>query len=148
MEYKIIDAEPRHLQQLAEIEKECFSMPMSMENLKSQLPDNMHRFILAESPDGQVLGYVGMMFVLDEGYISNVAVKSQYRKNHIGSALIEELIKIGRELELSFISLEVRASNAPAQALYRKFGFENAGYRKNYYDFPKEDAIIMTKFKK
>ena len=119
-----------------------------MENLKSQLPDNMHRFILAESPDGQVLGYVGMMFVLDEGYISNVAVKSQYRKNHIGSALIEELIKIGRELELSFISLEVRASNAPAQALYRKFGFENAGYRKNYYDFPKEDAIIMTKFKK
>ena len=148
MEYKIIDAETRHLQQLAEIEKECFSMPMSMENLKSQLPDNMHRFILAESPDGQVLGYVGMMFVLDEGYISNVAVKSQYRKNHIGSALIEELIKIGRELELSFISLEVRVSNAPAQALYRKFGFENAGCRKNYYDFPKEDAIIMTKFKK
>lgn len=148
MEYRITDAEIRHIEQLEEIEKSCFSMPMTPEQLEKQLPDKMHQFLVAESDGGEVLGYVGMMYVLDEGYISNVAVKSQYRRLHIGAALIEELIKRSEELELSFLTLEVRKSNMPAQGLYRKFGFEEVGVRKNYYDFPKEDAIIMTKFKK
>ena len=148
MDYRIKDAEMLHIPQIEELEKDCFSMPMNAQQIESQLPGKMHEFLLAESDSGEVLGYVGMMYVLDEGYISNVAVKSEYRKNHIGSALISELIKRGEALELSFISLEVRAGNAAAQGLYRKFGFAEAGKRKNYYDFPKEDAIIMTKFMK
>ena len=148
MEFTITDAEERHIPQIEEIEKSCFSMPMNFQQIKSQLKDKMHEFIIAESPEGEVLGYVGMMYVLDEGYISNVAVKKKYRRNHIGEAVIEELIKRGEALELAFISLEVRTGNMPAQGLYTKFGFENAGRRKNYYDFPKEDAIIMTKFMK
>ena len=148
MEYKITNAKKRHIAQLEELEKVCFSMPWTAEQLEGQLPDKNHQFIVAESSEGEILGYVGMMYVIDEGYISNVAVKPEYRRLHIAQALIEELLNRGEKLGLSFISLEVRQSNDAARALYSKLGFEAAGLRKNYYDLPKEDAIIMTKFKK
>ena len=95
-----------------------------------------------------VLGYVGMMFVLDEGYISNVAVSPEHRRQGIASALIGELLRRAEELRLSFVTLEVRESNAPAIALYERFGFAPVGRRKGYYDAPKEDAILMTRFLK
>ena len=147
MGYIIINAEEKHLEQLEQLEKQCFSMPWSIDFLKSQLPDDRHEFIVAV--DGEtVLGYVGMMFVLDEGYISNVAVMPEYRRQGIADALIEELSAVCKRHELSFVTLEVRQSNAPAIALYDKHGFSPVGIRKNYYDFPTEDAILMTTFLK
>ena len=146
MEYRICDAELCHIPQLEALERCCFSMPWTAEQLKSQLKDPQHEFIAAVSGDGRVLGYVGMMYVLDEGYISNVAVDPDYRRQGIADALIDRLVGLCRMHGLSFVTREVRAGNEPAIALYRKHGFDPVGLRKNYYDRPKEDAVLMTKY--
>ena len=146
MRYEIVNAELRHLEQLLQIENRCFSVPFTREQLLSQMPDSMHVFIAAEAENGDVLGYVGMMYVLDEGYISNVAVSPDYRRTGIADALITRLLQIAKELELSFVTLEVRESNAPAISLYEKNGFSPVGKRKNYYTLPAEDAILMTSY--
>ena len=146
MEYAIRDVGPDDISQIVEVEKRCFSLPWTAEQLAGQIKDAQHEFIAAISPDGTVLGYVGMMYVLDEGYISNVATDLPWRRQGIADALIGRLCAICEGLRLSFVSLEVRAGNVPAIALYEKHGFARAGLRKNYYERPREDAIIMTKF--
>ena len=143
MEFRIVDVSAEHIRQIEEIERDCFSRPWTAEQLKSQRRDEQHEFIAAVS-DGRVLGYVGLMYVLDEGYISNVAVHPDARRQGIGDALIDVLAAKAAELELAFLTLEVRESNAPAIALYAKHGFHPVGKRKNYYDAPKEDAVLMT----
>lgn len=147
MQYRITDIEEKHIEQIKDLEKKCFSVPWTDEQLRAQLPDKMHVFLIAESNE-KALGYVGMMHVLDEGYISNVAVDPEYRRNGIADALINELTERAKELELSFVTLEVRESNEPAKALYKKHGFSEVGLRKNYYSFPTENAILMTTFLK
>ena len=146
MDYTVCDVLPEHVPQIAQLEKRCFSMPWTEEMLNSQLKDDRHEFIAALDASGKIIGYVGMMYVLDEGYISNVAVSPEYRRMGIGDKLIEALCEICRGHDLAFVSLEVRAGNAPAVALYKKHGFTKAGVRKNYYEQPREDALIMTKF--
>ena len=146
MEYSVCDVRPEHIPQIEELEKRCFSMPWPAELLKSQLKDAQHEFIAALDAEGKVLGYVGMMYVLDEGYISNVAVAPEQRRRGIGDALIRELLRRCEAHNLAFVTLEVREHNEPAIALYRKHGFERVGMRKNYYEAPVENAILMTKF--
>ena len=143
MEFRIVDVSAEHIPQIEEIERECFSRPWTAEQLSGQMRDAQHEFIAAVD-DGRVLGYVGLMYVLDEGYISNVAVHPEARRQGIGDALIDALAAKAEELELAFLTLEVRESNAPAIALYAKHGFHPVGKRKNYYDAPKEDAVLMT----
>ena len=130
---------------LSKLEKLCFSVPWTRAQLISQLPDENHDFIVMEA-DGEAIAYVGMMYVLDEGYISNVAVSPAYRRQGIADKLISQLLKSAEDKELTFVTLEVRQSNIPAISLYEKNGFIKVGQRKNYYDLPKEDAILMTKF--
>ena len=89
-----------------------------------------------------------MQTVLDEGYIGNVAVRPAFRRRGIADALLDALETLGRERELSFLTLEVRAGNAPAIALYEKNGYAQTGRRPGYYDHPKEDAILMTYYLK
>ena len=148
MHFEIADVSLEHIAEINELEKLCFSLPWSRQALISQLPDDMHMFIAAIGDDGQVLGYVGMMYVLDEGYISNVAVSPEHRRLGIADALINALIDRANEKDLSFVTLEVRKSNAPAIELYIKNGFSEVGLRKNYYTKPTEDAILMTRFLK
>ena len=143
MEFSIVDVSVEHIPQIEEIERKCFSRPWTAEQLKSQMRDAQHEFIGAVSDSG-VLGYVGLMYVLDEGYISNVAVRPEARRQGIGDALIDALAEKAKALKLAFLTLEVRESNAPAIALYAKHGFHPVGKRKNYYDAPKEDAVLMT----
>ena len=140
----ICDAAPEHIDRLEELERACFSTPWTAEQLKSQLPDDMHCFLVALE-EGKPVGYVGMMHVLDEGYISNVAVAPETRRQGVGDGLINALLERAEELGLAFVTLEVRSGNNPAIGLYEKHGFEKVGLRKNYYDLPKEDAILMTK---
>lgn len=148
MQYRIVDAELRHIDAVESIEKQCFSMPWSRNSLISQLPDDMHMFLVAENAQGTAIGYVGIMYVLDEGYISNVAVAPEYRRLGIADALIKTLVSKSEEKMLSFVTLEVRESNAPAIELYSKNGFSQVGLRKNYYEKPTENAILMTRFLK
>ena len=122
MEFRIVDVSAEHIRQIEEIERDCFSRPWTAEQLKIQMRDAQHEFIAAVS-DGRVLGYVGLMYVLDEGYISNVAVHPDARRQGIGDTLIDALAAKAAELELAFLTLEVRESNAPAIALYAKHGF-------------------------
>lgn len=145
MDYAILDAAARHLPQVERLEQRCFSVPWTEAQLRAQLPDDRHVFLVAER-GGEVQGYVGLMHVLDEGYISNVAVSPDCRRQGIGAALIAELTRRAGRLELSFLTLEARASNAPAIRLYEKMGFRQVGRRKNYYQRPEEDAILMTLF--
>lgn len=146
MAYTVCDVTAAHIPQIEALERQCFSMPWTAELLQSQMKGSQHEFIAAVSPEGNVLGYVGMMYVLDEGYISNVAVSPEHRRQGIADKLIDRLCKICEGLNLSFVTLEVRAGNAPAIALYEKHGFRRVGLRKNYYERPKEDALLMTKF--
>lgn len=148
MHFEIADVSLEHIAEINELEKLCFSLPWSRQALISQLPDDMHMFIAAIGDDGQVLGYVGMMYVLDEGYISNVAVSPEHRRLGIADTLINALIDRANEKDLSFVTLEVRKSNVPAIELYIKNGFSEVGLRKNYYTKPTEDAILMTRFLK
>ena len=147
MEYNIRNAEASDISQLAEIENQCFSVPWTEEQLSHYLPDKMHMLILADSGE-KVLGYVGLMYVIDEGYISNVAVRPEARRKGIADALINELIAKANREELSFVTLEVRAGNEAAKALYKKHGFIEVGRSKNHYSLPTEDAIFMTRYLK
>ena len=148
MARRIEDVREQELEQIEKIEKACFSLPWTVEQLRSQLKDSQHEFIAAKDDEGRVLGYVGMMYVLDEGYISNLAVAPEARRQGISDELIGELMRRSRFLGLAFVTLEVRCGNAAAIALYKKHGFVPVGRRKNYYDFPREDAILMTHFLK
>ena len=145
MDYQILDAEASMLSQIECLERQCFSMPWTKEQLQSQLKDERHEFLAALDPEGKLLGYVGMIFVLDEGYISNVAVEPECRLQGVGDALIDALLARCEKHALAFVTLEVREGNLPAQALYAKHGFVPVGRRKGYYERPKEDAILMTK---
>lgn len=143
----VVDATEAMVPAIAAIEQECFSDPWTQQAIQSQLTGPNHIFLAAA--DGEtVAGYVGLMYVIDEGYIANVAVTADYRRQHIADLLIAELVRRGQELHLAFLTLEVRASNEPAQALYRKHGFEVVGLRKRYYEKPREDALLMTLYLK
>jgi len=142
---ELIDAAERWLPAIAALERQCFSDPWSVEMLRSELPDDSHEFLLAVEGE-ELLGYVGLMTVLDEGYLSNVAVSPAYRRQGMAEALLTALLARARARKLSFVTLEVRAGNTPAQALYRKLGFQEVGVRRAYYEHPKEDAVLMTLF--
>ena len=139
----IVVMQERHLAALAEIERACFHAPWSENMLREELGKGI--FLVAEQ-DGRTAGYVGCQTVLDEGYITNVAVSPDYRRQGIARALIEALLAKARENGLAFVTLEVRESNLAARRLYEKNGFEIVGKRKNYYEKPAEDAILMSKF--
>ena len=145
MNYKLTPMTIEHIPQIAALERACFSRPWSEESLQGELWNDSAVVIVAEGEDGAVLGYAGLQTVLDEGYINNVAVDEQYRRQGIADELIAAFVRFG-QAKLAFLTLEVRASNAPAIALYAKHGFVEVGRRKNYYDDPKEDALLMTLF--
>ena len=141
----ITDVKPQHLDEIQEIENACFSLPWHRCALEKQMCADNCVFLAALDESGAVMGYIGLMYVLDEGYISNVAVSPQYRRHGVADALIEALIERTKDF-LAFMTLEVRESNHAAKYLYTKHGFETVGKRKNYYDRPKEDALLMTLF--
>ena len=144
MEYNIVPMDRSHIQAIAALERECFSTPWSEAMLEEVLFDPQASFIVAEAEDGGLLGYAGLQVVLDEGYIDNIAVEPDARRHGVADELLDVFCRFGAA-HLSFLTLEVRASNAPAIALYRKHGFAEEGRRKNYYTKPTEDALIMTR---
>ena len=85
--------------------------------------------------------------MLDEGYIGNVAVRPAFRRRGVADALLDALDTRASERGLAFLTLEVRAGDEPAIALYRKHGYLRVGLRPGYYADPREDAILMTKEK-
>ena len=141
----VVPMQERHLAALAEIEKVCFPAPWSADMLREELGKGL--FLVAER-DGVAVGYVGCQTVLDEGYITNVAVSPDCRRQGVGRALIGTLVSHAGAQGLAFVTLEARTSNMPAIALYENAGFQKVGVRKNFYTAPVEDALLMTFFLK
>lgn len=133
-----------HIPELAELERRCFSLPRSAAQLSEELSSPSAVFVTALC-GGTVAGYAGLHHVLDEGYVDDVAVFEAFRRKGVGRTLMQALEDRARALGLSFLSLEVRVSNAPAIALYASLGYEAVGRRRNFYERPVEDALIYTK---
>ena len=123
---RIVPMTADHLDEVAELERICFTTPWSRNMLAEELDNYLSAFLVALDDQDHVVGYAGLQAVLDEGYITNVAVRPDCRKQGVAGK-------------------EVRASNYDAIALYGSRGFRSVGRRKNYYEHPREDAIIMTK---
>ena len=133
----------QHIPRVAELETQCFSTPWSENALSEELSNNFARFVVALS-NGEIVGYIGSHNVLGEVYITNVAVSPSCRRQGVGNTLITHLLNICETEEADFVTLEVRESNEGAIALYENAGFNNVGTRKNFYENPREDAILMT----
>ena len=136
-------ANERDLGWIESLERECFSLPWTREQLEHQI-NGSGSLLLVACCGGEPAGYMGLDFVLDEGYVTNVCTAPAFRRRGVASALIDGVTARGRELGLSFITLEARVSNAAARSLYAGKGFVEAGIRPGYYERPKEDAVIMT----
>ena len=141
---KIIEAVEQIVQELESIETECFSSPLTPEQI-SRLIREEHTHWFAVWEDAALAGYVWVQTILDEGYIGNVAVRRTSRRQGAGDMLLDTLDSLAKEENLRFLTLEVRAGNLPALALYEKHGYRRTGERKGYYTEPREDAVLMTK---
>ena len=142
---RIVPMTADHLDEVAELERICFTTPWSRNMLAEELDNYLSAFLVALDDNGKVAGYAGLQAVLDEGYITNVAVRPDCRKQGVASKLLQVFLDFAQANHLAFLTLEVRETNAPAIALYEKLGFEPVGRRKNYYRQLHEDALLMTR---
>lgn len=132
-----------NLEQIAQIEQQCFSTPWSKKNFEETLAYTSYKFLVAKSGE-EVVGYIGLLMTGTEADITNVAVASSEQKKGIGSKLVSAVLEEAKALGVDTIFLEVRESNEKAMKLYKKFNFLPISVRKNYYQNPLEDAIIMS----
>ena len=131
---RIVPMTADHLDEVAELERICFSTPWSRNMLAEELDNYLSAFLVALDDNDKVAGY-----------ITNVAVRPDCRKQGVAGKLLQVFLDFAQANHLAFLTLEVRASNYPAIALYGSRGFRGVGRRKNYYEHPREDAIIMTR---
>lgn len=143
----IRQGEIRDAVEMAEIEKICFSDPWSEESIISDIEHSERSFYIVAEIEGHVVGYIGCWKIFDEGHITNVAVRPEFRRKHIAENLINVMVGVTEDENITSWTLEVRESNEPAKALYGKLGFIEAGLRKGYYSDTGEAAIIMWKTK-
>lgn len=130
---------------VAELERQCFSEPWSEKSLKESLESKSYYFLVAEEAD-KVVGYMGIAVILEEADVTNIAVSFNYRHRGIAEALMHRMFQDCKEKGIQAMTLEVRVSNEPALQLYKKMGFCSVGIRKNFYQKPVEDAVIMWKY--
>ena len=141
---QIVPMSEAHIEALADLERACFSTPWSADALREEL-DNPHAvFRVAVDDAGAVVGYVGMHHLVDEGFITNVAVSPTARRQGVAKALIADLTAYGTAHSLYRITLEVRVSNTPAITLYEGAGYVRDGVRPGFYRDPTEDAAIYS----
>ena len=133
-----------HVQQVALLEKLCFSDPWSEKSVAGELENPLAYWLVAVEED-MVVGYIGSQTVLDETDMMNVAVHPDHRRKGLAEALVMELEKALKDLGSHSLTLEVRESNEPARKLYEKLGFVQVGKRPRYYRNPREDALILRK---
>lgn len=141
---EIAEMTEKDVLQVAAIEAEVFSCPWSAQSFSDTLYQDNIKFLLAKEED-RVLGYCGFYMALDEGEITNVAVKPEFRRRHIGDAIMKALFAEGERNGICRFYLEVRVSNQAAIGLYEKHGFIRQGIRRDFYRKPREDAYVMCR---
>ena len=144
-EIKFRQATLEDVDAIAAVETVCFAAPWSHQAFYGELADNPYAKYIVTELDGKIIGYAGVWIIFDEGHVTNIAIHPEYRGNYYGENMVRYLMKFARACGAGEMTLEVRASNTIAQALYKKLGFEARGRRKGYYSESKEDAIIMWK---
>ena len=144
MDNQIVPMTRAHVPQIAALERRCFPDPWPEAAIVPELTNELSLWLVAVRGE-TVLGYVGSQTVMDESDMMNLAVAPEVRRQGIGRALIQALISALRERGSNSLTLEVRASNDPAIALYEALGFCGVGRRTNYYFHPKEDALVLRK---
>lgn len=128
---------------IVEIEEEVFTTPWSEGAFLTEIRENKLAQYFVVEINKKVVGYGGIWLIINEGHITNIAIKEEYRGRGFGSKILEALIYICQLKNISSMTLEVRRSNKIAQELYKKYGFVDCGIRPKYYADNKEDAIIM-----
>ncbi len=143
MKMRISEMTQDDIPSVASVERLIFSMPWSESGFLSSLllPDTL--YLCARTDEGRVIGYCGFLQSFDEADITNVAVHPDYRCRGVASAMLAELMERGRGRGVQRYTLEVRVSNGQAVRLYERLGFASVGVRKNFYEQPREDALIM-----
>lgn len=131
------------LDEVSAIENQCFSIPWTRKSFEETI-DNDNTIYLVAHIDGKVAGYAGLWQSLDEGEITNVAINPDFRRMGVGYSLMKELEEKGHDRGINAFFLEVRESNTKAIGLYEKLGYKHLGKRKNFYEKPREDALIMS----
>ncbi len=140
----IVSMTADHVAQISDLERQCFSAPWDQQSVASELNNPLSCWLVALEGE-RVAGYVGSQTVLGETDMMNIAVHPDFRRRGIAEKLVYALMEALKQRESRCLTLEVRASNEPAKALYGKLGFVQVGLRKNYYRAPKEDALILRK---
>ena len=136
------DINEEYAKELAELDKECFSLPWSESSFFKESSNPLAQYVIAKIDD-KIVGYAGFWEVVDEGQITNIAVLKDFRRQKIAQKMLEKLIEKAKNKNLCTLSLEVRKSNTAAINLYEKFDFKKVGERKDYYKNPTENAYLM-----
>lgn len=137
--------EAKDLKQVTAIERETFSVPWSEKAFADSMDLPYTLYLVAETPEGRIAGYCGLYQVFSEGEITNVAVAFAQRRHGVAETMLTRLLEQGKQMGIESFFLEVRQSNLAARRLYEKLGFSGNGIRKNFYEKPREDAVIMWK---
>lgn len=127
-----------------EIERLSFSTPWPSYAFEQELATNRMARYLVVRRDGRLVGFAGLWLMADEAHITTFAVHPSWRRQGVAHRLMVSLLELSRQIGAQRMTLEVRVSNQPAQALYRRFGFVTVGRRPRYYTDDGEDALIMT----
>lgn len=145
MKTNIRKAKINDLEAIKEIEDESFRNPFTKEDLLYEILQNPVSNFLVLEKDGKVIGFIDYWVTFDSATIDQIAIKKSERKQGFAKILLEKSINDLKELgEVSFFTLEVRASNEPAINLYKRFGFQKVTIKQKYYD-DGEDAIYMIR---
>ena len=143
---ELAGAVPEDAGEIARLESVCFAHPRSEAALLTEITQPERYVLVVLKSCKGVEGYAGMEYVLDEGYITDVAVFPQRRRCGIASAILRELERRGRQMKLRFLTLEVRPSYLGAVQLYHSLDYREVGRRRDFYRDPREDALLMTKY--
>jgi len=140
---RVVALRRRHLRSVVRIEEECYPRPWSATLFLSELAQRSSRRYMVATIGPLVVGYCGLMVVGDDGHITTLTVDPAWHRRGIGTVLLLDQARTAPSHGVRHLTLEVRASNTPAQVLYRRFGFAPVGVRRNYYAETGEDAIVM-----
>jgi [ribosomal protein S18]-alanine N-acetyltransferase len=143
MEITITGMGQDDLTEVMELEREIFSRPWTEELFLDELNRDYSFILLAREPSGFLIGFICFWMLIDEMHILNLGVRTRYRRLNVASRLVREGLQFCHERGAQAATLEVRQKNEAAISLYKSMGFKEAGLRKNYYESPRDNAVIM-----
>ena len=141
---QVRELKAEHIDMVSELEGLSFAHPLSKANLGMLLPGGIGRgYVIVDEERQTAAAYGGIITVLDEGQMLNIATHPDYRRRGLAETILDKIIFDAKENGIKFITLEVRESNSSARGLYAKKGFYQVGLLKKYYDSPREDGLIL-----